>query len=91
MIYIICIIWSAITYLKNNLILCFLDKDVGINDKDLPNIFTAFYRGISKDSIYGNGIGLSLTQRIISMHNGSIQVFSKVNEGSSFVIEIPHL
>lgn len=81
----------AITYFKEKLILRFIDKGIGIGEEDLLNIFSAFYRGNNKDYTQGNGIGLSLTDKIITMHNGSIQVSSKINEGSSFMIELPHL
>ena len=81
----------TITYLKDNIILRFIDKGIGIQAEDLPNIFSAFYRGTNKYFIQGNGIGLSLTQKIIVMHNGSIQVNSKISDGSSFIIEIPHI
>ena len=71
--------------------LSFKDTGIGIPLEDIPNIFTAFYRGKNKDFSPGNGIGLSLSQKIISMHQGTIQLNSTVNKGSTFRIDIPHL
>ncbi|MBE5318128.1 HAMP domain-containing protein [Pedobacter sp. MR2016-19] len=71
--------------------LSFKDTGIGIPPEDIPNIFTAFYRGKNKDFSSGNGIGLSLSQKIISMHQGTIQLNSIVNKGSTFRIDIPHL
>ncbi|WP_131537066.1 sensor histidine kinase [Pedobacter nototheniae] len=71
--------------------LSFKDTGIGIPPEDLQNIFTAFYRGKNKDFSAGNGIGLSLTQKIISMHQGDIQLNSVVNQGSIFMVSIPHL
>lgn len=81
----------AISYMDDKIILRFKDSGIGISEKDLPNIFIPFYRGDNKDFSQGTGIGLPLTQKIITLHNGTIQVSSKVNEGTVFTIEIPHL
>ncbi|WP_306349779.1 ATP-binding protein [Flavobacterium sp. '19STA2R22 D10 B1'] len=38
-----------------------------------------------------NGIGLSLIQKIILLHQGEIHVVSKQNEGTTFTVELPHV
>ena len=37
----------------------------------------------------GSGIGLSIVKSFVSLHNGSISVKSKENEGSEFIINLP--
>jgi signal transduction histidine kinase len=69
----------------------FMDTGIGIEPEDLPNIFTPFFRGNNKQYADGHGIGLSLTKKIINLHNGSISVQSTPQEGSNFTIEIPHI
>jgi signal transduction histidine kinase len=64
----------------------FEDRGIGIPGADLENIFTPFYRGENRRYAGGNGIGLSLTQRIITLHRGSITVESLPGEGSVFLI-----
>lgn len=81
----------AITYFKEKTILRFDDTGIGIAEEDLPLIFNSFYRGSNKQFADGNGIGLSLTQKIIWLHKGSIHVTSRKGEGTSFLVEIPNV
>lgn len=81
----------SISYHENKLVLRFMDRGIGIADTDIPHIFTAFFRGHNMDFTRGNGIGLSLTQKIIAMHEGTISVSSRTGEGSIFTVEMPHL
>ena len=64
------------------------DKGRGIDAKDLPHIFDAFYRGsYAKDrQIHGNGLGLSLVQRIVEAHGGSVSVQTSA-AGSTFTMK----
>lgn len=66
------------------------DKGAGIPVEDLPHIFTPFYRGANKKYADGNGIGLSLTQRIITLHKGGIEVQSAPARGTDFQVKLPH-
>ena len=63
------------------------DTGIGIPKKDLPHIFTRFYRGknSSKDSV---GIGLSMSKSIIQSQGGDISVESNEGKGSSFNIKL---
>lgn len=80
-----------LTYTSEKVILNFQDSGVGIDEQELANIFTPFYRGKNKDYASGNGIGLSLTQKIIDLHKGNISVTSNINKGSNFTIALNHL
>ena len=70
----------AITYFADETILRFSDHGVGIPEEDLPQLFRPFYRGTNKQVAEGNGIGLSLTHKIIGLHQGSMSITSAVNE-----------
>lgn len=76
---------------SKKIILQFSDKGIGISEDDMKNIFTPFYRGDNKNFADGNGIGLSLTQKIILLHKGTISVSSKQNEGTTFSVELLHI
>ena len=67
------------------------DTGLGIPEDSLPHIFDRFYRVPENNrSAAGTGLGLSLVHFIVTnVHNGSISVHSKVNEGTSFIISIP--
>lgn len=81
----------SISFSNEKIILRFADKGIGIPEDDLKNIFTPFYRGDNKNFADGNGIGLSLTQKIIVLHKGIIAVRSERNQGSTFTVELPHI
>lgn len=79
----------SIFYQPDKAILKFTDKGIGITEKDLPYIFTPFYRGENKKYADGNGIGLSLMQKIIALHKGVVSVISAQQQGTSFKLDIP--
>lgn len=61
------------------------DNGVGIAKEDLQWIFEPFHTK-RKD---GTGLGLSMASRIIEAHSGSIEVDSRVGEGTCFTIILP--
>lgn len=65
------------------------DTGIGINAKDLPQLFKRFYRCDRSRSQPGNGLGLSLAQSMVHMHGGWITVTSKLGRGSKFEIHLP--
>lgn len=81
----------TISFNENALVITFSDNGIGIEQTDIDNLFTPFYRGKNKKFAEGNGIGLSLTRRIVILHNGTVSVSSVVGKGSEFVIMLPHV
>ncbi len=65
------------------------DTGIGIPEQDIPHIFKRFYISSSADQSQSHGIGLSLTNDLLEIHHGKIEVVSQVGEGSVFTIEIP--
>ncbi len=67
------------------------DRGAGIASRDLPHIFEPFYRGqdVVDAQIDGSGLGLSLVQKIVEAHKGSVSVTSTSGQGSSFRIVLP--
>jgi signal transduction histidine kinase len=65
------------------------DKGIGIAASDFQKIFQPFYRVANAQKFSGSGIGLSITERIIRLHNGKIDITSKLGEGSEFKILFP--
>ncbi|MDB5229416.1 MAG: histidine kinase [Chitinophagaceae bacterium] len=67
------------------------DKGIGIPTGYLSEIFQAFFR-VPHGNIHtvkGYGLGLSYAKKIIEKHNGSIEVQSVLNEGSTFILHLP--
>jgi two-component system sensor histidine kinase ArlS len=81
----------TISFKDKNIILMFSDNGIGISKEDLDLIFTPFYRGNNKKFAEGNGVGLSLTQKIIALHKGTISVSSEIGKGAMFTVVLPHL
>jgi signal transduction histidine kinase len=65
------------------------DNGHGINEADLPFIFQPFFRGTITSGQQGSGLGLSLTERIISLHKGHVQVLYTGSNGTCFRINLP--
>ncbi|MGH7396368.1 MAG: ATP-binding protein, partial [Candidatus Rokuibacteriota bacterium] len=61
------------------------DTGQGIADTDLPHIFEPFFSTKPE----GSGIGLALVYRVVEEHGGSIEVRSRVSEGTTFTLTLP--
>ncbi|MDR3561421.1 MAG: HAMP domain-containing sensor histidine kinase [Negativicutes bacterium] len=67
------------------------DSGLGIAEEDQPHIFERFYKAdrARERSKGGSGLGLSIAQKIVELHHGSIAVQSKLDEGSTFTVWLP--
>jgi signal transduction histidine kinase len=75
---------------KNGWFLDVQDTGLGIPEKSLPHMFEKFYRVRSSEGkVPGTGLGLSICKQIVSGHGGSIEVKSKLGEGTVFTIHLP--
>ena len=63
------------------------DNGIGIPKQNQLKLFEPFYT--TKDVGEGTGLGLSIVKGIIDSHKGSINVISKENQGTEFIIKIP--
>ncbi len=73
---------------KNSVMIDIADTGVGIPEDELENIFLPFYRTKDNDR-KGNGLGLSITHEIVTLHGGTITVVSVKGKGSTFTVELP--
>lgn len=65
-----------------NTVIKIIDNGTGIKDEDLENIFTPFFTTKTD----GSGIGLSLAQQVMRLHQGNISVNSIPGEGTTFTL-----
>ena len=83
----------SLTIQKNtyNWIFKVRDTGIGIDRKDFPLIFKEFKRVDSTyvRSVSGTGLGLSLTKRLVELHEGEINFFSILGSGTTFTFNIP--
>jgi len=61
----------------------------GIPEADIPYIFQPFFRAENTAASKGYGIGLSLVERIVNLHQGSISVQSEQNGWTEFTVKFP--
>lgn len=68
-----------------------MDNGVGIEKKYLDNIFNSFVKAdkLLSRRAEGLGLGLKISKAIMEAHGGSIEVLSKPNKGSTFIIKLP--
>lgn len=65
------------------------DNGQGIRKEDLKNIFERYYKGVNSSSASkGSGLGMAIAKEIISWHNGSINIESKIGFGTKITIII---
>lgn len=67
------------------------DRGPGIPPDEQRRLFEPFFRGAQAlaAQVHGNGLGLSLVQRIVDAHGGRVAVRSEVSHGSAFTIYLP--
>lgn len=68
-----------------------IDTGRGIAAEDLPYIFERFYRGrpTQQADVPGTGLGLAIVQEIVELHQGRIEVTSRVEQGTTFRVWLP--
>lgn len=83
---------SVVAYQQNNrAVVHFKDSGIGIPAKDLPLIFDRFYRvdRARTRSAGGTGLGLSIVKKLVGNLNGTIEVQSEPDRGSTFTVTLP--
>ena len=75
----------------HNYIIIVKDNGGGIDEKDMPSLFDLYTRGAYDNdiSVEGTGLGLSISKQIIELMNGTIDVDSKLGEGTTFTVKLP--
>ena len=68
------------------------DDGIGISKKDQKYIWNRFFQtsnSRNKDMNKGSGLGLSMVNRIVQLHSGTIELESEIEKGSCFIIKFP--
>jgi signal transduction histidine kinase len=71
------------------LLLAVQDQGIGIPEQELPRLFESFYRASNASNIPGTGLGLAIVDRAARAHGGSVQVRSRLGQGSEFTLALP--
>ncbi len=65
------------------------DSGKGMSEEVKSRIFEKFYQGDASHATTGNGIGLNVVQRIVTLAGGSVKVESEPEKGSKFTVVLP--
>lgn len=82
-------VYCELSTTEHHLIITVSDKGIGIPAGETDKIFRPFYRSANAMSFAGFGIGLSLTEKIVRLHNGTIQVDTTAGAGTTFRFTFP--
>lgn len=85
---------SVILIENENAVCCSIaDNGMGISEPDQIHLFERFFKvDKSRDrSLGGNGLGLALVKKIVTMHKGQIRLISALGKGTEFIITLPRI
>jgi signal transduction histidine kinase len=86
------LIWVSVEQMDDSIRLMVQDTGIGIAPEHLPHIFERFYRADPSRRQTGgssSGLGLSIVEWIVRLHDGSVGVSSQVGQGSCFTVTLP--
>lgn len=75
---------------KNKILISVVDEGIGIPKEEIPFLFNRLYRvekSRSRES-GGSGLGLSIVKEIVEAHNGQINIYSQLGQGTEVTIEL---
>ncbi|SEA09767.1 Signal transduction histidine kinase [Eubacterium aggregans] len=72
-----------------HLIITFSDEGQGIEGASMDRIFEKFYQGDSSHATKGNGLGLTLSKKIVELHSGAITVEPNIPVGTTLIVKLP--
>lgn len=76
-------------YDNGRMVISVSDKGIGMSDYDTDSIFENFHRGSNAVNIKGTGVGMSVVKRCVDLHKGSVDVKSKLDEGTTINVILP--
>jgi PAS domain S-box-containing protein len=78
-----------VQFISTHLLIEIRDKGIGIPPEDQKLLFEPFHRGENVGLILGTGLGMAIIKQSVDLMKGRIICHSTLNEGTTFVVEIP--
>jgi signal transduction histidine kinase len=82
-------VWVRLYRNASGAILSVIDCGMGIPKEQIPQIYERFYRADNAKGVPGTGLGLSIVKNIVDVHNGSIEIESEINKGTTVTLKLP--
>lgn len=82
-------IWIRTITNDEKAVISIRDEGIGIGEEDQQHLFSSFFRGANATNIQGTGLGLHIVKRYIDLMGGSVQLKSKLDEGTTILLTIP--
>jgi PAS domain S-box-containing protein len=79
-----------ISYLQNGIEMELIDYGVGVPEHEVKQLFTSFFRATNTVTIQGSGLGLSIVKEFTSLLNGTIELKTKENIGTTIKLKFPY-
>lgn len=73
----------------NNAVFTIADTGIGMTEETKERIFDRFYQGDTSHSTKGSGLGLAIVKQLVDILKGKIEVNSKIDEGTTFIVTLP--
>lgn len=74
---------------EDHIVFRIMDNGCGMSQEETDHIFDRFYQGDSSHTTEGNGLGLTVVNKIVKLHQGKLEVHSDEGFGSSFSVMLP--
>ena len=81
-------IYIKLKKIGKNIVFTIQDTGVGIDSEKQKYIFNEYYQVDESHKSKGVGLGLSVVKKVLNLVDGSIEVFSEVNKGTTFVVKL---
>ena len=78
-----------VTYDDQKAVFQIQDSGIGIPPADRDHLFDSFHRANNVGNLPGTGLGLTIVQRSVTLHRGTIEVDSEVGVGTTFTVVLP--
>lgn len=74
-----------------NYIFQLTDEGPGMNEHTKEHIFEHFFQEDTSHYTQGNGLGMTMVQKVVLLHHGHINIKSSIGKGSTITVTLPHL
>lgn len=79
-----------INWQPTTLCLTIQDSGIGMSPKCMERAYDSFYRGENVGMVEGSGLGLYIVKHVVELHNGSINIDSKQDQGTVVTVQVPY-